>query len=230
MSAKPKTHESVDVRGVAAEHGSWPKARAKDLASVTLNESVAPAGSPPEPAAPAKVDDQAAATLTTSQPSAIAQDEKVLSPEAKPDDQPVAWQTGLPAAVVLAGNDSSPQAKSDDEGSVGTSPPAAAVRAGHGPSLTSKAGDQDAAGPEVSSPAVHVPDERDHAPDRIGLHTATMNVDELVSLGQGNFEALLKAGQIWATGLQDLATQVAATAQTSLGETLAVFTALSSAK
>ena len=57
-----------------------------------------------------------------------------------------------------------------------------------------------------------------------------MNVEELVSLGQGNFAALLKAGQIWTTGLQQLATQVAASAQASLGETLAVFTALSSAK
>ena len=57
-----------------------------------------------------------------------------------------------------------------------------------------------------------------------------MKVEELVSLGQGNFAALLQAGQIWTTGLQQLATQVAASAQASLGETLAVFTALSSAK
>jgi phasin family protein len=232
MSAKTKTPEAIDVDSGAAYQGSSPKTGAKDQASVFLKGSAPVAGGPPDSDAPAKVNtgNPAAVTLTTVPAAATAPDEKGLPPAAKPDDQSVARQASLAAAPVLAGNDSSPQAKPADQESVGTSPPAAAVRADHGPSLTANAGDKDAAGPEASLPAVHLPDEGDHAPDRIGLHTATMNVAELVSLGQGNFDALLKAGQIWTTGLQELATQVAATAQASFGETLAVLTALSSAK
>jgi hypothetical protein len=37
--------------------------------------------------------------------------------------------------------------------------------------------------------------------------------EEFVVFGQGNVEALVKSGQIWAAGVQDLTKQVAATAQ-----------------
>ncbi len=38
------------------------------------------------------------------------------------------------------------------------------------------------------------------------------SAEELVSFSQGNFEAMMKAGQIWAAGVQDLQKQFAATA------------------
>jgi len=233
MSAKAKTPETIDVGAVATEQGSSPKARAKDPASVILKGNVPTAGGPLESDAPAKVNPDSPAAVALTVPSAaIAVAEKASSPDAKPDDQPVASQTVLPTEAVPAGNDSSPQAKSDGQEPVGleTSPPTVAVRAEHRPLLIAKADEQDAASLEASLPAAPGPAESDHAPDQIGLHTSPMNVEELVSLGQGNFAALLKAGQIWTTGLQQLATQVAASAQASLGETLAVFTALSSAK
>jgi len=233
MSAKAKTPETIDVGAVATEQGSSPKARAKDPASVILKGNVPTAGGPLESDAPAKVNPDSPAAVALTVPSAaIAVAEKASSPDAKPDDQPVASQTVLPTETVLAGNDSPPQSKSDDQGPVGseTSPPTVAVRAEHGPLLIAKADEQDAASLEASLPAAPVLAKRDRAPDRTGHHTTPMNVEELVSLGQGNFAALLKAGQIWTTGLQQLATQVAASAQASLGETLAVFTALSSAK
>ena len=238
MSAKAKAPEAIDVGTAATEQGSSPKARAKDSASVILKGNVPTAGGPLESDGLAKVkpDETAAVALTT--PSAvIARDEKASSPDAKPDDQPVVSQTVLPTETVPGGYDSPPQAKSDDQEPVSleTSPPAEAVRAEPGPLLTAKADEPDAASLEASLPAApvpaaSVPAETDPAPDRIGLHMTPMKVEELVSLGQGNFAALLQAGQIWTTGLQQLATQVAASAQASLGETLAVFTALSSAK
>jgi phasin family protein len=238
MSAKAKAPEAIDVGTAVTEQGSSPKARAKDSASVILKGNVPTAGGPLESDGLAKVkpDETAAVALTT--PSAvIARDEKASSPDAKPDDQPVVSQTVLPTETVPGGYDSPPQAKSDDQEPVSleTSPPAEAVRAEPGPLLTAKADEPDAASLEASLPAApvpaaSVPPETDPAPDRIGLHMTPMKVEELVSLGQGNFAALLQAGQIWTTGLQQLATQVAASAKASLGETLAVFTALSSAK
>ena len=63
-----------------------------------------------------------------------------------------------------------------------------------------------------------------------GFGATVKQAEELVSLGQGNLEAILKSGQIWAAGVQDLAKQVAASAQVSLDETLATFKALSSVK
>ena len=225
MSAKPKTPESIDAGAVATEQASSPKARARDPASVILKGNVPTAGGPLESDAPAKVnsDDPAVGPLTVPSAANVLV-EKASSLDAKPDDQPVAPQTVLPMETVLDG--SSPQAKSDDQEPVGleTSPPTLAVRAERGPLLIANADDQVTASLEASLAAA------DNTPDRIGLHTTPINVGELVSLGQGNFAAVLQAGQIWTTGLQQLATQVAASAQASLGETLAVFTALSSAK
>ena len=65
--------------------------------------------------------------------------------------------------------------------------------------------------------------------------TATMEktmktAEDLVSFGQGNFEAFAKAGQIWATGVQDLGKQMAATAQAQMDQTVATFKALAGVK
>jgi phasin family protein len=54
--------------------------------------------------------------------------------------------------------------------------------------------------------------------------------EELVSFGQGNLEAFVKSGQIWAAGVQDLSRQFAATAQAHLDETLSTFKALTAVK
>src|SRR5208337_3384309 len=54
--------------------------------------------------------------------------------------------------------------------------------------------------------------------------------EEFVSFNQGNLEALIKSGQILATGMQDLGKQVAATAQARLKESMATFKALGSVK
>jgi phasin family protein len=63
-----------------------------------------------------------------------------------------------------------------------------------------------------------------------GMEKAMKTVEDLVSFGQGNLEAMLKSGQIWAAGVQDLSKQVAATAQASFEETMSTFKALTSVK
>lgn len=70
------------------------------------------------------------------------------------------------------------------------------------------------------------------APDSISksMEKAMKSTEELFAFGQGNVEAIMKASQIWATGLQDLTKQVAATAQANLDETMNSFKTLSTAK
>jgi phasin family protein len=63
-----------------------------------------------------------------------------------------------------------------------------------------------------------------------GVEKAMKTAEEMVSFSQGNMEAFVKAGQIWAAGVQDISKQFAATAQASLDETMSTFKALSSVK
>ncbi len=63
-----------------------------------------------------------------------------------------------------------------------------------------------------------------------GVEKAMKTAEELVSFSQGNLEAMLKSGQIWAAGMQDLSRQVAATAQASFEETMSTFKAMTSVK
>ena len=53
---------------------------------------------------------------------------------------------------------------------------------------------------------------------------------DFVAFGQGNVEALVKSGQILATGMQDLTKHFAATAQASMEEAMSTFRALRSVK
>jgi phasin family protein len=54
--------------------------------------------------------------------------------------------------------------------------------------------------------------------------------EDFLAFGQGNMDAFVKASQIWATGMQDISKQVAATAQANFDETMAAFKALSAVK
>jgi phasin family protein len=59
---------------------------------------------------------------------------------------------------------------------------------------------------------------------------AMKTAEELMAFSQGNLEAMVRSGQIWASGMQDLGKQMAATAQASFDETMSTFKALTSAK
>jgi phasin family protein len=63
-----------------------------------------------------------------------------------------------------------------------------------------------------------------------GMEKAMKTAEELVAFGQGNVEALVKSGQIWAAGVQDIGKQMAASAQASFDETMSTFKAFSSVK
>ena len=54
--------------------------------------------------------------------------------------------------------------------------------------------------------------------------------EEFVTFGQGNVEAIVKSGQILATGMQDMTKNMAATAQASFDEALTAFRAMASAR
>lgn len=54
--------------------------------------------------------------------------------------------------------------------------------------------------------------------------------EELMAFSQGNLEAAVKSGQIWAAGVQDIGKQIAASAQASFDDTMSAFKALTSAK
>lgn len=54
--------------------------------------------------------------------------------------------------------------------------------------------------------------------------------EEFATIGQGNVEAFVKAGQIWAAGIQDLSKQFAATTQATVDETVANAKALAGVK
>ncbi|MDR3533937.1 MAG: phasin family protein [Rhodopila sp.] len=63
-----------------------------------------------------------------------------------------------------------------------------------------------------------------------GMEKAVKTAEELVAFNQGNVEAIVKSGQIWFAGVQDLSKHVAAAAQASLDESIAAFKALSGVK
>jgi phasin family protein len=63
-----------------------------------------------------------------------------------------------------------------------------------------------------------------------GFAKAMKTTEELVEFNQGTVDAVVKSGQIWASGVQDLSKQWAASAQTAMDETLSTFKALTSVK
>ena len=59
-----------------------------------------------------------------------------------------------------------------------------------------------------------------------GMEKTMKTAEELVAFNQGNMEAVVKSGQIWATGLQDLSKHIASAAQASMEESISTFRAL----
>jgi phasin family protein len=63
-----------------------------------------------------------------------------------------------------------------------------------------------------------------------GVEKAMKTTEDFVAFSQGNVEAIVKASQIWTTGVQDLTKTFAAAAKASLDESMAAFKALTSVK
>jgi phasin family protein len=63
-----------------------------------------------------------------------------------------------------------------------------------------------------------------------GVEKAMKTAEELVAFNQGNLEAMMKCGQIWTSGMQDLSKHFAAAAQASLDDGMTALKAVTSAK
>jgi phasin family protein len=63
-----------------------------------------------------------------------------------------------------------------------------------------------------------------------GMGIAMKAAEDIMTFGHGNVEAWVKSSQIWTAGIQDLTRQMAASAQTSIDETMAAFKSMASVK
>ncbi len=68
--------------------------------------------------------------------------------------------------------------------------------------------------------------EKGQAQLKESVEKAMKKAEEMASFNHGTVEAMMKSGQIWATGMQDISKQLMATAQTQMDETVATFKAL----
>ncbi len=62
------------------------------------------------------------------------------------------------------------------------------------------------------------------------MEKAMKTVEDVVSFGQGNMEAAIKSGQIWAAGVQDMGKSMAAVAQAQMDQTMATWKAMTGVK
>lgn len=65
---------------------------------------------------------------------------------------------------------------------------------------------------------------------KANMDKAVKSAEEMVSFSQGNFEALMKSGQVWAAGFQDLQKAMSASAQTQVEVAMGTFKAMSGVK
>lgn len=65
---------------------------------------------------------------------------------------------------------------------------------------------------------------------KANMDKAMKTAEEMVSFSQGNVEAMMKSGQIWATGVQEFGKTFAATAQAQLDQTMSTMKALAGVK
>lgn len=72
--------------------------------------------------------------------------------------------------------------------------------------------------------------EQTHEEVKLNMDKMIKGAEDIVTFGQGNVEAFVKSGQIWAAGMQTLSKTFAATAQAQMDATVASFKALASVK
>ena len=75
-----------------------------------------------------------------------------------------------------------------------------------------------------ASAAAAMGDTKGHA--KSGMEQAMKQAEQILAFSQGNIEAMLKSGQIWASGLQDLSRQITTTAQSTFQDNVSVLRSL----
>lgn len=97
------------------------------------------------------------------------------------------------------------------------------------PAATPRATAADLPAITVAVEATPHPETHQHE-EKTTMDKAVKSAEEFVSFSQGNVEALIKAGQIWAAGVQDLNKSFAATAQAQMEAAMGSFKALAAVK
>ena len=72
--------------------------------------------------------------------------------------------------------------------------------------------------------------EKTQAEVKANMEKAMRTAEEFLSFGQGNVEAVMRSGRIWAEGVQDLGKSFAATAQAQFDQTMSTFKAMAGVK
>jgi phasin family protein len=72
--------------------------------------------------------------------------------------------------------------------------------------------------------------EKTQAEVKANMEKAMRTAEEFMSFGQGNVEAVMRSGRIWAEGVQDLSKSFAATAQAQFDQAMGTFKALAGVK
>jgi phasin family protein len=72
--------------------------------------------------------------------------------------------------------------------------------------------------------------EKTQADVKANMEKAMRTAEEFLSFGQGNVEAVMRSGRIWAEGVQDLGKSFAATAQAQFDQAMSTFKALAGVK
>jgi phasin family protein len=96
--------------------------------------------------------------------------------------------------------------------------------------MSAKSFDQTVAAMKDSMSTATSPVEVSQTQFKQGITKTMKTAEEVVAFGQGNMEALIKSGQIWSTGLQDLSKQMASSMQASYEEAMSAFKAMTSVK
>ncbi len=63
-----------------------------------------------------------------------------------------------------------------------------------------------------------------------GVEKVMKTAEQVAAFNQGNVEAMVKSGQIWASGMQDISKHFASAAQASMADGIAAFKALTGVK
>lgn len=61
---------------------------------------------------------------------------------------------------------------------------------------------------------------------KMTIENLTAATQKMTAFSQGNVEALMKSGQVWAAGCQEISKTIAAVAQAQLDHTMSTWTAL----
>ena len=72
--------------------------------------------------------------------------------------------------------------------------------------------------------------EKTQAEVKANMEKAMRTAEEMLTFGQGNVEAVMRSGRIWAEGVQDLSKTFVATAQAQFDQAMSTFKALAGVK